>query len=484
MDFPIVLDPSNQEALFIQLSKALKERIIAGTLPAGAQLPPTRELATSLGVARGTVVKAYEDLIAQGYLESVTGSSTFVSKRGQFERNFHSEIERRAANASGTPVRISSDAAKLMQMELSSGLAGNQKYLNYGAPPSEELPLNQWKDTLTKQYRQLLPHHFDAAPETLGQYKLRVEIASYLARTKGLNCQPEQVIVFQGSQQALTYIAKILIEPGDTVVVENPGYGGARDSLSDRGAKLLPIDIDVDGIKVDLFASQPAKLAYVTPSYHDPTGTILSLERRKQLLEWADKHNSYIVEDGWDSDFSYVNPPLPSIQGMDKNDRVLYVYSFWKLLYPLTTAGCVVVPLSLVPVFERVKFLSERQFPILEHYALAEFLRSGALALHVKKTKPHYEKRRKALTGALFSLFKTEIEVPRQSAGLHLCIRISPALMERGFVQAAQEAGLPLTSSAPYFVTRARSNEFLVPFAGHSVEELERRIALLAHLAN
>lgn len=484
MDFPIALDTASQEPLFIQLSKALKERIIAGTLSAGTPLPPTRELASSLGVARGTVVKAYEDLIAQGYLESLTGSSTFVSKRGQFERTFQNDIERRNPSPPAAPARISADAEKLMQMALSAGLAGNQKYLNYGAPPSEELPLHQWKDTLTKQYRQLLPHHFDAAPETLGQYKLRVEIASYLARTKGLNCQPEQVIVFQGSQQALTYIAKILIDSGDTVVVENPGYGGARDSLTDRGAKLLPVDIDIDGIQVDQFISQPAKLAYVTPSYHDPTGTILSLERRKQLLEWANRHDSYIIEDGWDSDFSYINPPLPSLQGMDKNERVIYVYSFWKLLYPLTTAGCAVVPPSLVPVFERVKFMSERQFPILEHYALAEFLRSGALALHVKKTKPHYEKRRKALTGALFSLFKTDLAVPRQSAGLHLCIRVSQTLLERGLIQAAQEAGLPLTSTAPYFVFGAKSNEFLLPFAGHSVDEIEHKIAALAHLAH
>lgn len=483
MEFPLSLDKDSQEPLFIQLSKALKERIIAGTLPAGAPLPPTRELANSLGIARGTVVKAYEDLIAQGYLESITGSSTFVSKRGQFERNFQTDIVQKRSTAQSAPPRISSDAAKLMQMSLSTGLAGNLKDLNYGAPPSDELPMNQWKEILTKQYRQLLPHHFDAAPETLGQYKLRVEIASYLARTKGLNCQPEQVIVFQGSQQALTYIAKVLIDPGDRVIVENPGYGGARDSLSDRGATLVPIDIDIDGIQVDQFESEAAKLAYVTPSYHDPTGTILSLERRKKLLDWAKHNDSYIIEDAWDSDFSYLNPPLPALQGMDDNERVIYVYSFWKLLYPLTTAGCAIVPPSLVPVFERVKFLSERQFPILEHYALAEFLRTGALALHVKKTKPHYEKRRKALTGALFTLFKTEIEVPRQSAGLHLCIRISQRLIDRGFVSAAAEAGLPLTSTAPYYVSGAELHQFLIPFAGLAAEELERRVSLLSPLA-
>ena len=174
---------------------------------------------------------------------------------------------------------------------------------------------------------------------------------------------------------------------------------------------------------------------------------------------------------------------MPSLQGLDKQDRVLYVYAFWKLLYPLTTAGCVIVPPSLVPVFERVKFLSERQFPIFEHLALAEFLKTGALALHIKKTKPRYEKQRKALTGALFSLFRTDVDVPRQSAGLHLCVRISVALMARGFVEAASNAGFSLTSTAPYYVSGARVNEFLTPFAGLSVEEIERRVSLMAPLA-
>src|SRR5271170_6407466 len=299
MELPIVLDSKSQDRLFIQLSKVLKERILAGTIPAGASLPATRDLANALGVSRGTIVKAYEDLLAQGYLESTVGSGTFVSKRGQVELDVQREIERlRSAPAITTNPYLSSDARKLLEMSLSEGISGYQKELNYGAPPPDMLPINQWKETLIKQCRQQHPHHFDCTPETLGHYRLRAELASYLARSKGLVCQPQQVIVFPGSQQALTHIAKILIDPGDTVIVENPGYGGARDIFKERKAHVLPIGIDQDGIKVHEFdrIEQSVKLVYVTPSYQDPTGAIMSLDRRKALLEWASRQDAIVVE--------------------------------------------------------------------------------------------------------------------------------------------------------------------------------------------
>ncbi|MDZ4833288.1 MAG: PLP-dependent aminotransferase family protein [Candidatus Melainabacteria bacterium] len=484
MDFPILLDSKSAEPLFIQLSKALKERIVSGGLAPGVALPPSRVLADSLDVSRGTVVKAYDDLIAQGYLESLTGSSTFVSKRGQLDRETQSEVEWKRNVETDGNFKLSLEARKLMEMSLSEGTAGFQPELNYGAPPAEMLPLPQWKEILTAQCRRQQPHHFDCTPETLGSYKLRVEIATHLTRSKGLNCQPEQVIVFPGPQRALANVAKILIDAGDTVAVEDPGFGGGRDTFSDRGAKLIPIPIDQDGILVERLEAlnEPVKVVYVTPSCHDPTGAIMSLERRQALLEWASRRGAIIVEDGWDSDYTYSTAPIPSLQGLDRENRVIYLYSFWKVLYPLTTVGCAVVPLSLVPIFDRVKFLTERQSPILEHYALAEFLRTGALARHVKKTKVQYERRRKALVEAFYRLFKTDVEIPRQSAGLHLCIRFAPALLRAGLLKAAEEAGLKLVSTKAYYSGSGRNDEYLTPFADITAEEITQRTEVLARL--
>lgn len=484
MDFPIVLDSKSSEPLFIQLSKALKERIVSGGLAPGVALPPSRVLADSLKVSRGTVVKAYDDLIAQGYLESLTGSSTFVSRRAQLDRESKTEADWNRSNRTDNRFKLSTDARKLMDMSVSEGTAGFQPELNYGAPPSESLPLPQWKEVLTAQCRRQQPHHFDCTPETLGSYKLRVEIATHLTRSKGLNCQPEQVVVFPGPQRALANVAKLLIDPGDNVVVEDPGFGGGRDTFVDRGARLIPVSIDQNGINVDRLEAleEPVKLVYVSPSFHDPTGTIMSLERRKALLEWASRRDAVIVEDGWDSDYVYTPPPIPSLQGLDREDRVIYLYSFWKVLYPLTTVGCAVVPLSLVPVFDRVKFLTERQSPILEHYALADFIKTGALSRHIKKTKVQYERRRRAMIEALYRVFKTNIEIPRQSAGLHLCVRFAPTLLRSGLLKAAEESTLQLISTKAYYSDVSRDDEFLTPFASLTVDEINERIETLARI--
>jgi len=349
-------------------------------------------------------------------------------------------------------------------LDFSDGISGAMPLLNYGAPPCDLLPVAQWKEALTEQIRLQQPHHFDSTPENLGHYKLRKEIAGFLARSRGLNCQPEQVVIFPGTQQSLMYIARLLVDADDTVVVENPGYGGARDDFSLRNAKV----------------EAPVKLVYVSPSYHDPTGAIMSLERRKALLEWASAKQTILVEDGWDSDYVYVHPPLPCLQRLDTDGRVIYLYSFWKLLFPLLSVGCAIVPLSLVPLFDRVKLLNERCFPVLEHRALADFISEGKLDRHVKRTRKIYETRRKSLTESLFRAFKTKIEIHKQSGGLHLCVRFAPELIAKGLERAAASARLPIVTTANYYVDTARSGEFLIPFAELPEEEIAGKVVAFA----
>lgn len=479
MDFPIELDLQSTIPIFIQLSQSLKECIITGALKPGAPLPPSRDLAESLGISRGTVIKAYDDLIAQGYLDAITGSGTFVSKRVQVEQALQERL--RGTPSAALESSLSKDAKRLMQLNFSHGISGYMEELNYGAPPDDMLPLAQWKECLAKQSRLQQPHHFDCTPETLGHYRLRSEIANYLGRAKGLKCEAEQVVVFNGSQQALNHIAGALIDPGETVVVENPGYGGARDNFLMRDARVVPIDVDRDGLCVDHLdvIGEPVKLVYTSPSHHDPTGAIMSLERRKQLVQWASKKNAILLEDGWDSDYVYAPPAIPSLQSLDNENRVIYLYTFWKLMYPLITIGCAVVPRSLVPVLDRVKFMSERQFPVLEHHAMADFIASGSLERHIKKTKRIYEKRRRALVESLFGAFKTDVEIPKQSASLHICVRFKQSLLDGDLLEAAAQARLPMVSTAPYYVERAVAGEFLIPFAGMSENEIETKIGLM-----
>lgn len=482
MDLPLTVDKDSSTPIFIQLSQSLKARILSGALKPGTLLPPTRDLANSLGLSRGTVLKAYDDLIAQGYLDATVGSGTFVSRRAQSETSARMELERMSqAPELMTDSLLSVEARDLMALEMSHGVAGYNTELNYGAPPPDMLPLAKWKETLATQSRLQQPHHFDCTPETLGNYQLRKEIAAFLSRSKGLNCSADQVVVFSGSQQGLNYLARILVNPGDTVVLENPGYGGARDNFSMRRANIIHVGVDANGLKVGELAEieDEVKIVYVSPSYHDPTGAIMSLDRRKALLEWASRRNVIIMEDAWDSDYSYV-PPLPSLQGLDSEHRVIYLYTFWKVMFPLLTIGCAVVPPYLVPVIDRMKFITERQYPVLEHLTMADFMQSGALERHIKRTKSIYERRRKALEEALFGTFKTEVEIPRQSGGLHLCVRFTRKLDAPRIEHAAEGAGLPMRSSASYYASAPCVNEYLIPFASLEDETIMPMVTAFA----
>ncbi len=483
MDLPVTIDKESSTPIFIQLSQCLKARILSGALKPGTLLPPTRDLAATLGLSRGTVLKAYDDLIAQGYLDATVGSGTYVSRRAQSETTARQEIERLAQNSVfKADSLLSTEAKDLMKIQISEGVAGYNTELNYGAPPPDMLPLAKWKESLATQTRLQQPHHFDCTPETLGNYQLRKEIAAFLSRSKGLNCVAEQVVVFSGSQQGLNYLARILVNPGDTVVLEDPGYGGARDNFTMRRAKIIHVGVDNNGLKVsDLSKIEgDVKVVYVSPSYHDPTGAIMSLDRRQALLEWASRHNAVILEDAWDSDYSYI-PPLPSLQGLDTEQRVIYLYTFWKVMFPLLTIGCAVVPLYLVPVIDRMKFITERQYPVLEHLTMADFIQSGALERHIKRTKSIYERRRKALEEALFGSFKTDVEIARQSGGLHLCVRFARKLDGGRIDHAAQEAGLPLRTTASYYTVPAPAvNEYLIPFASLQDETIMPMVTAFA----
>jgi len=468
MDFPVVLDSKSKTPVFLQVARALRERILSGQLKPGSRLPSTREMGETLGISRATVVKSYDDLLSQGLIEATPGGRTCVSRR--LRTGAGEDPARRRA----TPIahadldgRISAESRQMMDLTLSYATSADRPELNYGSPPLDMLPARQWKEVLLEHCRAQSPAAFDYSPDPFGYPALRESIAGYLSRAKALNCAAEQIVVFPGSQQALNYTCRLLIDQGDAVVVENPGYTGARDNFLARGARLVPVDVDEDGLTVSALyeLDRPPKLVYVTPGHHDPSGAIMSLARRRQLVDWASRHDVTIVEDAWDGDYRYVSPSLPALQGLDTNGRVIYIYSFWKVLYPLSAVGCLVLPPPLVPLFERARLLAERQFPMLEHYALNDFIAEGHLERHIKKTRAVYARRRQALISALSRNFRAAVTIPKQSAGLHLTVRFAAELQGSDIAYLAGQAGLPLTATAQYYLHSSRAGEFLIPFA-------------------
>lgn len=464
MELSLVIDSNTDVALFLRLAAAVREAIVSQRLLPGQKLPSAQELAESLSLSRPTVVKAYRALIAQGYLETKTGSGTFVSRR--LSAQVQSEADLPQSPGDMPVTGLSQYARRILDVRPVEPTLAGMPELNYGSPPLEPLPREKWREILIKYCRLKPPNLFDCANEVFGYRPLRSAIASFLAVSKGVKCSADQVILFEGSH-SFSHIVRLLIEPGDLAVVENPGYIGARESLLAEGAQLVSGDVDSEGLIVEplLKRAAKAKLCYVTCAHHDPTGAVMSMERRMELLSWAQKNHTFLVEDGFDSDYNHGVAPLPALQGLDDSGRVLYIYSFWKVFSPLVSLGVLVVPKNLITLFERAKFLSNRQFPTIEHYALAEIISDGHLDRHIKRTGKIYQMRRQKLIYALSQQFRHRIAIPKYSGGLHTLVQFNLNRKDRELLRVASASGLPLASTGHYYIKNPRAGEFLIPFA-------------------
>ncbi len=483
MDLAIVINKQSTLPIFTQVSAAVRTLIENGSLPAGAKLPSTSDLGKKLSVNRLTIVRAYEELLATGYIVTRPGAGSFVSDRMQKRRQL--------IDGSAQPMNVASSeklsdfACNLLNQKLSHNSFSEMHKFNYGGAAAEMLPGAVWKTLLINQCRDITLNNLESTPEAFGWYACRKAISDYLCLTKGLRCSAEQILVFSGSQQPLNYLANILCRPGDVIAVEEPSYFGALNNATFAHAVFCEIEMDDEGLIVSqLDRHCNAKFVYTTPSCHDPTGAIMSLERRKQLLTWAQNNDVLIIEDGWDSDYCYTTPTLPAIQGLDQSDRTFYIYSFWKLLYPLLTISVLVVPPQFIDVFELVKTATEKQFSLLEQRTLAQFIEDGHLDRHLRKTKRIYSNRRKALIDQLVHSLRESVVIPKQSAGLHMTVKFDQKYSASCLEEAAMVAALPFVSTRAYYRKKAVPNQYMIPFALLEEEELRQRTAIFCKLVS
>lgn len=475
MELALHIEENEEIPLFRRLAGAIREAILSQRLKAGEKMPSTPELAQSMSISRATAVKTYKALINEGYLEAIAGSGTFVNRRLTLLES--SKQQSKEENYQIPLEHFSSYAKRILTVRFNEPTLAGLPDLNYGSPPIDLLPREQWREMLAKYCRIKPTNQFDFANEIFGYRPLRIAIANFFSRSKGVRCSPEQVILFEGSH-AFAHIARLLIEPGDIAIVENPGYLGCRENLHAEGAQVVPVDIDEEGIIVEHLRTRrlKAKLCYVTCAHHDPTGATMSLERRKELLAWAKNNCAFLVEDAFDSDYFYGVPPIPSLQGLDDSGKVLFIYTFWKVLSPLISLGVLVVPSNLIPVFEKAKFLTERLFPSMEHYALTEFISDGHLEQHIKRSYKIYQRRRQKLIYALTQQFRHRISIPRYSGGLHIVIYLQTNLKTEAVLKAAQEANLPMEKTSYFYIGESQPNEFIIPFATISEDIIEHAV--------
>jgi GntR family transcriptional regulator/MocR family aminotransferase len=488
MEFTVNLDPQAARPLHQQLYQELRRSILSGRLSAGQRLPSTRALAKSLGLSRATVTQSYEQLTSEGYLQPVIGSGTSVSTQLPDELLQAPPVSsaRQSRQVQSTqlrphpPVRLSNYGTNLANFVQEPESPEHLINFRYCRPAVDHFPIEEWRRLLLRHCRAGEHELLDYAEGGKGYAPLRETLARYLARARAVSCTPEQIIIVNGSQQALQLCAQVLIDRGDVVALEEPGYLGARQAFLTHGARLHPVPVDEAGLRLAELPEEAAKLLYVTPSHQFPTGGVLSLPRRLELLAWAEKTGALLVEDDYDSEFRYGGRPVPSLQGLTQSENVLYVGTFSKVLFPALRVGYLVVPPALASIFERAKWLMDRHTPTLEQRALTDFINEGYLERHLRRMRTLYDQRRQKLVQALQAQFGEAVTILGENSGMHLMIRLRTKWTDTEITQRAATAGVGLLSARIYYLGGCRGDEFVLGYATLSERKIQEGIRRLA----
>jgi GntR family transcriptional regulator/MocR family aminotransferase len=411
VDLHIRLD--TQTTLSRQIYQQIRDGVLGGRLRAGEALPPTRALAQQLGVSRNTVAAAYDRLVAEGFLTTRAGSGTFVGPLPlpDARRAYPAEPD-----PTGGPLRPRPVWAQVADpLDLSGSPAFD---FRVGVPDTRLFPYPTWRNLLGRQLRASAVGTGMPCPPA-GHPGLRAAIARYLEVSRGVRTSFDDVMVTCGIQQAFDLIGRVLLAPGDCVVIEEPGYIPPRQLWQSQGARVVGVPVDGEGLIVDALPPE-ARLVYVTPSRQLPTGVAMSLRRRMALRSWARRHDAAIVEDDYDSEFRYTNQPLEPLQSLDDGGRVLYVGSFSKILLPTLRLGYLVAPPSLRQALRAAKLITDWHTSLPGQAALAEFIDHGGLARHLRRVRREYRHRHDRIVDALAGPLAGWLEFIPSAAGLHL----------------------------------------------------------------
>ena len=477
---------SRSEPVTTQLYRGLRDAILSGALAPDSRVPSTRDLAASEGVARNTALRVYEKLLSEGYLVQRRGAGTFVAPELPRVTRLHTPSA--TPPAPPAPPRLSRRGQRLVPLAPTSWAPVTPAVavdFRYGPTALDDFPRQVWRRLLSRAAREVTGPHLDyGAPAGLPD--LREAVCEYLTQNRAVSCRPEQVIIVHGSQQALALTGEVLLDPGDRVLVEDPGYPGATFSFWAAGATVIPGAVGPEGLDVRAIGHgmKRVRLAYVTPSHQFPTGVIMTLARRLALLEWATSTGAWIFEDDYDSEFRYGVRPVESLQGLDRHARVIYAGTFSKVLFPSLRLGYLVVPESLVDPFRAAKALADTGTGGLEQRALARFIRDGHFDRHLRRTRVGNGQRREALVTALGEHLGDQVEVLGANAGLHLMVRLRdvPLAREPELIAAAERAGVRVYSPALFYqAPRERPEaELLLGYAALSLVQIRRGIDRLA----
>jgi GntR family transcriptional regulator/MocR family aminotransferase len=433
----IAVDRASAKPLYRQIYEGYREAIVERRLRGGQRLPSTRQLAAELRISRIPVLNAFEQLQAEGYFESRIGAGTFVAsalpddletpRHGTAPRDGAPAADADAAGRAGTDLGAQSGPrptgrhAEELAARARPPWHGVQGAFRISQPAIDHFPFHVWSGLVARHGRNPGHRQFSYGGP-LGQLAFREAVAAYLRTARAVRCTADQIVVVSGSQQALDLAARVLLDPGSAVWVEEPGYGGAHDALALAGARLVPVPVDEEGLNVAAgIAAEPrARAAYVTPSHQYPLGMTMTAARRLQLLDWARQSGGWILEDDYDSEYRYESFPVAALQGLDRDARVIYIGTFSKVMFPALRLGYLVVPADLVARFVAVREAMDIFPPPLLQTVVADFINEGHFARHLRRMRQLYRQRRDCLAQSLRDELGEALEVGAGQAGMHL----------------------------------------------------------------
>ena len=459
MPFAIPLSKSGGP-LFQQIYNGLRKAILLGAFQRGQKLPSTREVAEQLGISRTVVLLAYDQLLAEGFTVGRSGSGTYVSADVNVRRSTRAEESAKLSLSRFG----SSAAAAWSRMTFAQPSTPSLPYdFVYGRSDLETFPFEIWRRMLLRCARRAPVSELDYGPAA-GHVALKEAIATHLLRSRAVICDPSQVLVVNGSQQALDLIARVLIERGDRVAIEDPSYQGTREVLRAAGARLLPVAVDRDGLDPDRLPAS-ACAAFVTPSHQFPTGAILPLARRLALLDWAKRKSAVIVEDDYDGEFRYEGQPLESLQGLDREGRVIYIGTFSRTVFSSLRIGYLITPKRLVPAFTAAKWLCDRHTATLDQETLAEFIASGMYERYLRRVRRRNAARREVLLEALHTHLRDRVDVTGDGAGAHVVLWLKHRISEDSVTASAAAQGVRVYGISGYFLRKSSRTGILLGYS-------------------
>ncbi|MFJ7186139.1 MocR-like pyridoxine biosynthesis transcription factor PdxR [Lysinibacillus xylanilyticus] len=454
----IPIDRSSDIPLNRQVYQQIREKILNGHLQAGEKLPSTRELSAELQVSRNVILDTYDQLLAEGFLLARRGSGTFVAE-GAF---------------------LTQHDSSFLLHEVSEKKPKNN-IINFrsGIPALDLFPRKTWAKLSHQLWSDIESTNFGYdSPE--GRLELRQTLTHYLLRTRGVNCQPEQIVITSGATQAMTLVSRLLLTPKDTAIMEDPITNDIQTIFKSSGAFIYPIPVDEDGMKTDLLPENlHPKFIFLTPSHQFPLGSTLPIQRRIKLINFARRNNCFLVEDDYDSEFRYEGSPVSSLQGLD-SERVLYIGSFSKILSPALRIGYIVLPTHLIEKCRQLKWFTDLHTPSLDQLILAYFIKEGYLERHIAKMKKFYKSQRDFLIQCLHTTFSNKVKVLGYSTGMHLIVELEDVHFSKELLLQIEQFGVKVYPVEDHTIEKEKYTNRIILGYGHlKKNEIEEGVTRL-----